>query len=874
MLRLKAIGTALAVILAMTAPAVAQSAAGFSAAQTRAGQLDATAIAALQNDLVWVDAFADLAKLPRLGTFDETTFEALELFQRRTKTRVDGIPSSKLIGDLKSLGDFARDARGFHDITVSGVTVGYPAGLATQREDRQSGPRFKSPKGDIVIDILRIPASQEHFENLYTRMKTPSSGRKISHNTIAYDRDGEPHSTFVIMGTSGELAFYIRFIDVDGESRGIAVSWNTRTRPDFYPVITAMAVSMRPAGEPIVGTATSKPEAPQAGASQTGISTAELNQNLDTCSKSKDADETIAACTAALAVGDTLLPANRPVVLFNRSVGYSKKGEKDLAIADLDQAIGLVPDRADYYTQRGNMYYDKKQYDTAIADYSKSIDLKPDNADVIGYRGNAYFDRGSYEQAFADYNAALRLKPDDANLHAYRGSTALRLARAAEALPDIEFILQKGGASVLPGDYINHGVALIELGRKDDADEDFQKAEALATSRIDADGHKDGYDFAYRAFARGYGNDPDGAIADATKFIALSPTDGSGFQARALGYAANGDYTRAIADFTQAINLGRMGFILRQRGDAYLAAGLPELAIADYQAMLKRAPGNVLAAAGMAKANQALAANVLASAGAAQGGQPPAQSAQTAAPPAAGATVALGRRVALVIGNGNYARFGALPNPKNDAAKMADTLRKIGFAEVTLVEDATNQDFNAALQNFATAADGADWAVIYYAGHGIEVSNTNYLIPVDAKLASDRDVTFETVPLDRVMAASEGAKGMRLVILDACRDNPFAAAMARKTATRSVSRGLSRVEPDGGTLVVYAAKAGQVAQDGDGGNSPFVTALTSNLQKPNVEIGKLFRLVRDDVMKATNRQQEPFTYGSLPGEDFIFNPGQ
>jgi uncharacterized caspase-like protein len=164
--------------------------------------------------------------------------------------------------------------------------------------------------------------------------------------------------------------------------------------------------------------------------------------------------------------------------------------------------------------------------------------------------------------------------------------------------------------------------------------------------------------------------------------------------------------------------------------------------------------------------------------------------------------------------------------------------------------------------------------VIYYAGHGIEVSNTNYLIPVDAKLASDRDVTFETVPLDRVMAASEGAKGMRLVILDACRDNPFAAAMARKTATRSVSRGLSRVEPDGGTLVVYAAKAGQVAQDGDGGNSPFVTALASNLQKPNVEIGKLFRLVRDDVMKATNRQQEPFTYGSLPGEDFIFNPGQ
>jgi uncharacterized caspase-like protein len=113
---------------------------------------------------------------------------------------------------------------------------------------------------------------------------------------------------------------------------------------------------------------------------------------------------------------------------------------------------------------------------------------------------------------------------------------------------------------------------------------------------------------------------------------------------------------------------------------------------------------------------------------------------------------------------------------------------------------------------------------------------------------------------------------MRLVILDACRDNPFTAAMKRTSATRSIGRGLALIEPEGGTLVAYAAKAGQVAQDGDGENSPFVTALVKRIETPGIEIGKLFRLVRDDVLSATGRQQEPFVYGSLPSEDMFINP--
>jgi len=242
--------------------------------------------------------------------------------------------------------------------------------------------------------------------------------------------------------------------------------------------------------------------------------------------------------------------------------------------------------------------------------------------------------------------------------------------------------------------------------------------------------------------------------------------------------------------------------------------------------------------------------------------------------------------VALVIGNSAYQSVPALPNPQRDADKVAATLRAIGFDTVTLANNATHQALIEALHAFADAAEQSDWAMVYYAGHGIEVSGVNYLIPVDAKLAVDRDVEFEAVPLDRIMTALEGAKKLKLILLDACRDNPFAPSMRRTAApavaenrstaggviaTRSVGRGLAEVKVTGATLVVYAAKGGQVALDGEGEDSPFAVAVIQRIATPGVEINKVFRLVRDDVMEATAGRQEPYTYGSLPGrEDFYF----
>ena len=231
--------------------------------------------------------------------------------------------------------------------------------------------------------------------------------------------------------------------------------------------------------------------------------------------------------------------------------------------------------------------------------------------------------------------------------------------------------------------------------------------------------------------------------------------------------------------------------------------------------------------------------------------------------PAGSLPAAAESRVALVIGNGAYQHAPALANPLHDAADVGAALARLGFA-VTRLEDADYAALRRGLLEFTRAAAAADIAVVFYAGHGIEVDQRNFLVPVDARLLSDRDVEFETVPLELVSRAVDGASGLRVVILDACRENPFAVSMQRAGATRAIGRGLARVEPSGATLVAYAAKEGTVAADGEGRNSPYSRALLTHLEEPGLEVGLMFRRVRDAVMAATGGRQEPFTYGSIP----------
>ena len=233
------------------------------------------------------------------------------------------------------------------------------------------------------------------------------------------------------------------------------------------------------------------------------------------------------------------------------------------------------------------------------------------------------------------------------------------------------------------------------------------------------------------------------------------------------------------------------------------------------------------------------------------------------------------KRVALVLGNSAYKNVAPLTNPVNDSARIASTLKDAGFDVVDSRRDLPAAETRRALRDFADRARDADIAVVYYAGHGIEVDGANYLIPVDARLERDTDIYDEGLSLDRILIAIEPAKKLRLVILDACRDNPFSRTMKRTVASRAIGQGLAKVEPTSpNVLIAYSAKAGSTAADGDGQNSPFTSALSHHLTKPGLDVRRAFGFVRDEVLKTTGNKQEPFVYGSLGGEDVPLVPAR
>jgi hypothetical protein len=231
-------------------------------------------------------------------------------------------------------------------------------------------------------------------------------------------------------------------------------------------------------------------------------------------------------------------------------------------------------------------------------------------------------------------------------------------------------------------------------------------------------------------------------------------------------------------------------------------------------------------------------------------------------------------RVALVIGNSSYPGVPALATPRRDAEAIAKLFKESGFDQVRLVLDAGNTAFRRAVRQFEEISAGADIAVVFYAGHGLEVRGVNYLIPVDATLASELDAPDEAVSLDRLVSAT-GARKWRLVLLDACRDNPYAGRMRRVSRADAdpAQSNLGRVEPaQPDTLIAYAARAGSTSIGTDGEHSPFVAALLKNIAVPGLDVRLAMGRVRDEVMQLTAGRQEPYVYGSMGGETHSLVP--
>ena len=239
------------------------------------------------------------------------------------------------------------------------------------------------------------------------------------------------------------------------------------------------------------------------------------------------------------------------------------------------------------------------------------------------------------------------------------------------------------------------------------------------------------------------------------------------------------------------------------------------------------------------------------------------------------ATFAAEKRVALVIGNGAYKAPLELVNPPEDARAVAQSLSRLGF-EVIQGYDLKGTEMTAKLKDFARAVQGADAALFFYAGHGMQVAGENYLIPVDAVLKSEADLDFDAVKLDTVMRQLLREAKVKIVILDACRDNPLAAQLSRsmgaaRSRSLNPSAGMAPVDAQNasGTLIAFATAPGTVASDGSSGHSPFTAALLSHLETPNLDIDAMMKRVRGEVSKTTGEHQQPWTNSSLTSEFFM-----
>lgn len=228
------------------------------------------------------------------------------------------------------------------------------------------------------------------------------------------------------------------------------------------------------------------------------------------------------------------------------------------------------------------------------------------------------------------------------------------------------------------------------------------------------------------------------------------------------------------------------------------------------------------------------------------------------------------KRIALVIGNSDYTNAGRLANPINDARKIAETLTSLGF-KVLKHEDLDRSDMKKAIDDFGSMLNQYDVSLVFYAGHGIQVNGNNYLIPVDAKISSKKDVEYNAIDAGRVLAKMEDAKSKtNIIILDACRNNPFERSWTRSVKLNGGGSGLAFMNAPTGSLIAYSTAPGNTASDGVAGtNGVYTSALLTHMKTPNITIEEMFKRVRVTVEAKTNKQQVSWESTSLKGNFFF-----
>jgi tetratricopeptide (TPR) repeat protein len=491
---------------------------------------------------------------------------------------------------------------------------------------------------------------------------------------------------------------------------------------------------------------------------------------------------------------------------------------------------------ATIYFWRAVGWNKKGDYGRVIADATEALRLQPAQA-IYNLRGSAY-DKGEYEIAIADFNDALKSGPPSGTLFHNRGNAHRGTGDFAKAIADYDQAIRLAPKSALS--WQNRGISKEATG------------------------------------------DLDGALADINEAIRLDPALASPLINRSVIWRAKGNLDRAIADGSEAVRLAQNppanimtppGSVIISahihRALAFEAKGEFDAAKADYAAVLKPTASD----AG-SKANQATAKVRLSLLS-----EPVVRPPPRAEPAAASATAAApsGQRMALVIGNGAYGHVQPLPNPPRDARAVARSLRDIGFTVVEGI-DLDRATMQAKTRDFLREAARAQVAVVFYAGHGVQIDGRNYLVPTDIAFAAGSNVTAEMVDMDQILAGLDDQVRTNILILDACRNNPFAPPDAAGTvASRSLSAsGLAAPSALGagatsgaGTLIAFATAPGKVALDGEGDNSPFSAALSRHIGTPGLEVQQMLTRVRAEVVAGTRNRQVPWSNSSLLGEVYL-----
>jgi tetratricopeptide (TPR) repeat protein len=541
--------------------------------------------------------------------------------------------------------------------------------------------------------------------------------------------------------------------------------------------------------------------------------------------------------------------------------GYAHLIVKDYAKAlkDFDSAARLSPKDSSYQTARGDALKSSKAYPLAIAAYTKSITLAPDQYGAYEGRGLAHFAVQDINAAIADFDKAIALNP----------KASLSLAGRANAKYlrndlDDGLIDAKQAATISPNDEYY----LTALGNGHFAKQDFTKANDFYTQAQAADSSSTRAirGLAQATFEQG---DIDKALTLLDTALQQAPEDLAPYALRGHIILAKGRVDEAIGHFEKALSSNNFdGVAYWGLGLAYAQKGDVQKAQINFEESLKP---HRLYTFQQQRASEALLALSTAKTDAQQmsikgdGETPIAKIPVIPFEP--------GKRVALVIGNSAYENANPLPNPTRDSAAIAKALTALGF-EVLEGQDLNLAKMQGKLKEFAQKATEADVALFYYAGHGMQVGDKNYLIPTDAKLKEATAVDFELVDVNKsVVQYLGGDERTGIIILDSCRDNPLSRSFSRsfgKTRTGSVQQGMAPINTDeGGLIIAFATAPGDVAEDGEGQNSPFTTALIKHMSTPGIELEQMMKRVKKDVYTATKKRQQPWVNSALRDEIFL-----